>query len=172
MTGRNSKDKKHCKKWSTVRRHLILFAQKHIKIVQFLHKAPPCNGQVCILCCTSGPLARTAPPGGRRDRRPASPASTHSSHLRASPSSFPPLPPKSMLGGVAWAPGAMLPRPRPSFPTLISGGGGGKQDRDAAEMLTLLHNFASRRISLSGYAALASQKCSFSIKIKSRSSRL
>ena len=125
MTGRNSKDKKHCKKWSTVRRHLILFAQKHIKIVQFLHKAPPCNGQVCILCCTSGPLARTAPPGGRRDRRPASPASTHSSHLRASPSSFPPLPPKSMLGGVAWAPGAMLPRPRPSFPTLISGGARG-----------------------------------------------
>ena len=124
MTGRNSKDKKHCKKWSTVRRHLILFAQKHIKIVQFRHKTPPCNGQVCILCCTSGPLARTAPPGGRRDRRPASPASTHSSHLRASPSSFPPLPPKSMLGGVAWAPGAMLPRPRPSFPTLISGGGG------------------------------------------------
>ena len=37
---------------------------------------------------------------------------------------FPPLPPKSMLGDVAWAPGAMLPRPRPSFPTLISGGGG------------------------------------------------
>ena len=124
MIGRNNKDKKRCKKWSTYRRHLILFAQKHIKIVQFRHKAPPCNGQVCILCCTSDPLARTAPPGGRRDRRPASPASTHSSHLQASPSCFPPLPPKSMLGDVAWAPGAMLPRPRPSFPTLIPGGGG------------------------------------------------
>ena len=31
---------------------------------------------------------------------------------------------KSMLNGVAWAPFAMLPRPRPRFPTLISGGGG------------------------------------------------
>ena len=61
------------------------------------------------------------------------------------------------------------------LPNIDFGGRGGeilKQQRDAAEMLTLLHNFASRRISLSGYAALASQKCSFSIKIKSRSSRL
>ena len=92
--------------------------------------------------------------------------------LLASRSCLAPLPRKSMLSDVAWTPAAMLPRPRPGCSTLISGGGGGKQNRDAAKMLTLQHNFARRRISLSGYATFASQKCSFSIKIKSRSSRL